>query len=276
MGRSFKAIVAVLLVFCTLALVLTNCFGLSSPATQIGRALQNTLNKENFTLLITTTVNDTTTTSACQVSIDHERRDLTLICTNADQKIRFAICDGYILYRGLLGYYSLDISEKIHQFFVTLENTGDLDLDMLLPDNVDTYKAEQAFGTLYIRANNCFWLRRHAGYSQDRQNGTTVHRFAPDYDDLSWAILKEFKNAFHTPEDHSEALQQLRGSFEQWKEQELSVSVGIKDGHIVSFSYSTQTRKGTKTVNAELTQLGSTHIDTAAARELLSSARQLG
>lgn len=275
------AIIAALLAIATAWTVLTGCFGLYGPGAKLLKAGKGTLAQKNFTVLVTKTRDgETTSTMTYQVCIDYENRDLTVVGTNQKNNIRFAIYKGMALYRSLFGDYSRDIRPTIDAFFDAYETAAEPDIEQLLKAlDEDVYnelsaKADmdafvKSASKVYFNANSPLWLMKNAGYSQKRQNGITEYRFSPDWDTLSTAIMEEFEDAFYEPTDYDAALKQVQDELEDRTAPELSFSIGVQDGKVVSFTYTTQA----KTVTAELTRFGTTQIETAPLEELLSTAQ---
>lgn len=282
------SIIAGILVIALVAGWLTNWFGFYGPAAKIYKAAEKTLDSGSFTIEITNKSDGHSETYTCEVEIDVDRRDLTIVIADENDIVTFAIYEGYRLayydygdYGS--GYSKVDMSDEIDDFFDAMEETKDFDLEDFLDevglldrleDYVDIDRFEKSAKSMYRNLNSSSWLKKNAGYSKEKENGVTVYTFNPNLYDLAVATLEEFENCFEDEDDYDDLMDGLDDFRKYLKKMDVTVSVGVKNGKLSSFEYSTRYNDGDKSsTKLEFINIGSTNIDEDLLDEIMDLAK---
>lgn len=308
-GKALKITLIVTSILLVVALVVglfTNWYGLNGPAVQIVSAAKKTLESGSFHVKITQSAEyhyedydydyDYSDSIAYDVSIDFENRELTVVQVNDDDNtVELAIYDGYqIVYDEYRydyysdsyssGYYAYDISDDIDKLFDIYESTGDFNLKDFLEeldedayddaeDMMDMEELEKSLKDVWGNLNNEWWLKEHAGYSKTSSNGVTTHTLHPeDLYELSSEVLGEFEDAFEDEDDYEDIQDSLKDIKSDLRDVDIELIMEVEDGCLSRVKLSNEHEYGSRTVEIELTKIGTTGIDTETLDAILETA----
>lgn len=278
----FSAI-AVLLAVCILVGALTNWFGFFGPATKLLLASGKTLFSESFTATLTLCVGSYQPDPIqIQARIDTDSKEITLAGRNADDAIlRFAIYEGYLIYRTGLGKYTArDIRSDLEHFF---DRTDAADWEELLksisPSLYEQYgqslnynEIQPGLITLLRTLNNPQWLTDTAQMTVQRSATDTAYSFRPDAYAAATTALSCFEGIFKDSRDYTALMNGLTDSREWLAETQLSLQFVVSNGYLTQAEVSANQKDIPLSATIRFSQIGSTQIDSNELSDLLTRA----
>ena len=279
------ASIAAVLVVVIIAGLCTNWFGFYGPATRIGLAAKNTVQKGNFTLEVISEIGGHESEMTIQVNMDVKKRELTMFGKMDGNS--FAIYDGYVItgtsFIGEKHYYKHDISDQLDEIFDAYEEADEVDLDELfdaiedytgidLRDYLDVYELEKCSRAYLRKLNNNKWLKENAGYTKIKKNGITYFNFDPKPYTFASASLECFEKAFEDEDDYEDAQDLLKNYRRYLNELDVEMSFGLKGNKLVEVSIG-MGDDGSMTM--EFTDIGKTEIDVDLLEDLLDQADEI-
>lgn len=282
---------AVIAVALALVLVVGAVFGImaivgNGPAAAIGKGLQKTLKSETFDFDITVEVEGETANFVGTIEFNPEEYVLNLYMdgtyTGADSTITMCLYDGqffgYTSEDGEKWYTYTEIDEDIlEEFFdAYLENADSKlskeDLVEALEEMDDMTDGELSeFVDLEIMAdcimdyaaalNNKKWLKENAGFSQEKEDGTTYYIFEPDLQDFTEASLAFFEEAFEDEDVYEDGMDAIEESLSDLDDFNLEITFGVKSGYLSYFMMSAAMDSEEVVLEAIFSEFGKTELD---------------
>ena len=300
-GLIIAACIAAVLSVVVILGLCTNWFGFYGPATRIAMAAKNTIEKGNFTVVMSTktemNIFGSPTTSenemTIEVDLDLKKRELMLFGeTEEDQGdvvvTRYlGIIDDYfvsgIKYDGYENYTKEDISDELEEFFDTYEDTKDMDWEELFEMIEDTtgfdvediidIKAFKKCVTAYFRKlNNNKWLEENAGYSTSKENGVRYYEFEPNLYKFSKASLEFFKEAFEDKDDYDDIMEGLKSARKEISDFDIEISIGVQRSKLAEVELKVDADALCMEYSIEFQNIGKTEIDVDFLEEMLDKA----
>lgn len=238
-------ITAGLLVIVLLVGLLTNWFGFYGPAAKIVSASQKVLETQNFSAFIELKAGPLSLSGTLQVQIDTKQRTLSAALIDEEGDIKLAIYKNHLIFSVGFLTYAKDIHVELDRFFDMLEDNQKTDWAQLLQnldkdlydrigDNLDFRAVDGCMLQLYRKLNSERWLKKNAGWSEEKQNDLTIHRFKPDSTKFLQSCLKCFKKAFR---DHK-GYDALMAELDDAAPVDLQIELGIQNGLLDRFHLS--------------------------------------
>lgn len=277
------SIIAVLLVVVLLTGWLTNWFGFYGPGAKILNAAKHTLQEGNFTVTVAI---DGTQRLNCQVNIDWDRKDLTLLMTKPDGDFLCAIKDNYLITQKISfgknpAYTAYDITDFLNILF---RDSSDEDkstdwkfiLNTLSPGlyddlnkDIDFDNLEESLRKLLRKTNSNHWLKKNAGFSQSKENGADIYSFEPNTYKLASATLSCFEEAFRNSSAFEAWQKNLDASKDKLQALDYRVDLKVKDDLLTGIDICINQQK---TIGILFHRFDSTTIDTARLDSMLNQA----
>lgn len=235
-------ITAGLLVIALLAGLLTNWFGFYGPAKKVISASKNTLEAKSFSVQVDLKAGSLSLSGTLQVQIDTEQRILSAALINEEDEINLAIYQNHLIFSVGFLTYAKDISGPLNRFFDMLEDDQETDWAQLLQDiapelydeiedDLDFDKVDSSILRLYRKLNSERWLKKNAGWSEEKKDNLTLYRFEPDTTKLLQSSLKCFKKVFRNPERYDALMKDLGEAATV----DLNMELGLKNDLLDSF-----------------------------------------
>lgn len=306
--KKSKTLLKVLIAVASVALVLgiflivgfaTNWFGATGPAAQIVSAVDNTFSSDNFTADFKYTYssrgwNSSEAKGTAYVSVDADKRELTVYAeVTADKETGvIAIYDGYYIVRSSDRYHCEDISEQLDKLFDSYDNDDEFSWEDLIDgitrkgtydeikDDIDFDELNSCLKAYIRKLNNKTWLEENAGYSVEKSDGVTLHRFEPNIHKFLKASAVEFEDAFIDKElldNMNENISDLKSAS---KLTDTELVFGIKNRKLVHLeykfagSYDSLTKGNDLRIKADFYDFDKTKIDTEELEDLLAKAKK--
>lgn len=258
-------ITAGLLVIALLAGLLSNWFGFYGPAKKVISASKNTLEAKSFSVQFDLKAGSLSLSGTLQVQIDTEQRILSAALINEEKEINLAIYQNHLIFSVGFLTYAKDISGPLNRFFDMLEDDQETDWAQLLQDiapelydeiedDLDFDKVDRSILRLYRKLNSERWLKKNAGWSEEKQDDLTLYRFEPDTAKLLQSSLKCFKNAFRNPERYDALMKDLGEDATV----DLNMELGLKNDLLDSFRLCTN---DSVEISLNFTGIGSTSMN---------------
>lgn len=255
------------------AVILLLCLPGNSAAKSFQKAAKKTLFAENFTTVFTLEMNDDTIDGIINAAIDPDKRELNVymqLTTRVSDYIcgiynnQFAVCT---VNSGKI--HTEDITDRVNCFFDALEKDSQPNWELLLDFNsTDLYEqVSQDFDFAVLldclkvwvdQLNDADW----AGYSKERENGTTVHRFDPDPYTLICQSLPYFAPAFRNAADYSNLQAYIEDVKYLLMNGKADFSFGIKNRCLESVKFDFGYHNTRISGNFSFIGIGSTIVDT--------------
>lgn len=278
----FFIAIALLLVVTIVAGLLTNWFGFYGPITKIGLAAKKTLLAESFTACVDISLSRFSVKKLIlKVQLDIESEELTVLATDQNSIIQFAIYEGKYLERTGPGRYTAtDIQDKLDRFFLQQKDKKDVDWDNLiqtlspelyekLEGKIDYDALPKSLLKLYRRSNRPSWLKNTANYTMDRLDGATIYTFIPDENTFLPSCMECFQDAFPDSEVYEDFLHQVQ----QAEIPEIKLECTVKNRHMTQCTLTLPIRGKNLTVDIKFSKIGSTGINRSELAECLSHAK---
>lgn len=275
----FSIIALILLVAITTGL-LTNWLGYYGPSTKIALAAKRTIKSGSFSANVTITVGRLTLKNlTVKAIIDADNEDLTVVCTNKNSIIQFAIYDGYYLERSGLGRYkATDIRHQVDRFFSHKETNWEDLLRTLSPELHDTLapqmdfdKVDKCMTSLFRKSNSPTWLKETANLTTTKEQGITTYQYRPDTTPLAKSCLECFRPAFHDSGDYDALLKDWDETLEQLPPIDLDFTVEKRQ--LTGCRVSTEISGKAVTLTTKLSGIGNTSISKQTLQEYLDKAK---
>lgn len=258
-------ITAGLLVIALLAGLLTNWFGFYGPAKKVISASKNTLEAKSFSVQIDLNAGAISLSGELQVQINTDQRTLSAALINEEDEITFAIYQNHLIFSIGFLTYAKDISGPLNRLFDILENDSEIDWAKLLQDiapelygqigdDLDFDKVDSSMLQLYRKFNSEHWLKKNAGWSEEKKDGLTLYRFEPDTAKFLQSSLKCFKKVFRSSERYEALMDELG----ETASVDLNIELGLKNGLLDSFRLSAN---DSIDICLNFTDIGSTSIN---------------
>lgn len=277
------SIIAAFLVVVLLTGWLTNWFGFYGPGTKILTATKHTLQKGNFT--ISFAINGTRRVN-CQVDIDWEHKNLTMLMTETDGDFICAIKDKHLITKKISfgkdpAYIAYNISGFLNILFRVSTGEGKginwkFILNSLSPglydklsQDIDFDKVDKALLKLFRKTNSNHWLKKNAGFSHSKENGADIYSFDPDTYKLATATLTCFKKAFKDHDTYDAWQENLNASKDNLQAMDYTVDLTVKEGLLSGIDICINQHKN---IGILFHQFGSTVIDDSRVDNLMSKA----
>lgn len=275
---------------CIIALVVgfvTDWFGLNGPMAQLGRAMQGMQEVENCTAEIQMTVSGITVDVNMAMDIQPKTHEAVLLADMNffGQNINYAIHNNTLIMDYDGEYYSQDISETMDELWETIDESQkstsleDLDWEELLKsagvydtleEHVDFDAFDACLKTYYSHLNSSSWMKTHAGYAKTKGE-ETVYTFDIPLADFLTATLEDFQEAFKTPSEYDEAMEDIEDMRSELEAVNLVLEFGVSDGTLssVTIEFSgLETDSGDMDMRVTISDIGTTEIDMDALAEM--------
>ena len=281
----FLGIIAVILIAALTTGLLTNWLGYYGPTTKIGLATKRTIQSGSFTASVNLSVGRFSLKElTVKLSIDTENQELTLLCTNQNSIIQFAIYQGYYLERlGFGRYQATDIRDKLDSFFNWFTKEDPIDwetaiynlspeLHETLEPQMDFNKTGRCMKKLFRQSNSPVWLEETARLTTTRERGSTTYEFRPNTTTLAQSCLECFRPAFYDSDDFDTLLESWDKHLEQLPSIDLQCT--IESRYLTSFEIATEIEGNDLQLTAKISDIGNTHISEKTLQECLDNARK--
>ena len=269
----------------------TDWFGLTGPVRRLALAAKRTAPAENLTIELALSADDAAASQeidgTVQMSFVPSKRQL-ILCGDlkmAGESGQLAIYKDHFIMGTPDGSFRIDISKELDAFFDGYEeglkeerSLKELleDLDEDAAEAVDFDALEKCLKKYVRRLNSSLWLKKYAGYSVNREKGTTVHTFRPDLYLFLRESLPFFESAFKDTEDYQEALDSLEENKSALQDVDLTVKIGVKGGQLAQIAVKINEKENTDTaLEINFTQIGKTEIDTDKLEKLMKNATDM-
>ena len=259
--KASGVIIAVILGLVLIAGIVLAVFAFGGgPADSIGKGLVKTLDSETFNFDVTVDVDGETMNFAGTIEFNPKEYVLNLYMdatyTAADEKITMCVYDGQAFsieeddgekwysyseiddsaIEDFCDYY-LEYSDsnlnKKKDVLVILEELDDL-TDGELSEIVDLEVLAECI-TEYVGAHNDKkWLEENAGFSQEKEGGTTYYTYEPNLYEFCEVSLPYFEEAFEDDDIYDEGMDVIEDSRGELKAIGLEVTFGVKSGYLTS------------------------------------------
>lgn len=258
-------VTAGLLVIALLAGLLTNWFGFYGPAAKVVSASKNMLEAKSFSAQIDLKAGPLSLSGTLQVQIDAEQRSLSAALINEEDEINLAIYQNHLIFSVGFLTYAKDISGPLNRFFDMLEDDQETNWAQLLQDiapelygkiedDLDFDKVDSSMLRLYRKLNSERWLKKNAGWSEEKKDNVTLYRFKPDTAKLLQSSLKCFKKAFRNPDRYDALMKDLAEAATV----DLNIELGLKNDLLDSFRLCAN---DSIDISLNFTDIGSTSIN---------------
>lgn len=260
--KATGAIVAVILGLLLIAGIVAAifAFGGKGPADTISEALKKNVKSEIFNFEVTVDAEGETMNFAGTIEINPEEYVLNMYMdasyTGDDEKVTMCIYDGqyfgYTSEDGEKWYTYTEVDEDVmEEFFdyyleysetnlnkkkdvlALLEEMDDLS-DGELSEIVDLEILAECITEYADAQNDPNWLEENAGFSKEKEDGTTYYIYEPDLYDLAEVSLPFFEEAFEDDDYYDEAEDVLKEARGDLKAVRLDVTFGVKSGYLTS------------------------------------------
>ena len=260
--KASGAIIAIILALVLVAGVVVGVLALggNGPADSIGKGLKKTVESEIFNFDVTVDTNGETMNFAGTIEFNPEEYILNMYMdatyTADEAKVTLGIYDGqafsiskeggekYYSYQEIdedaveefcdyyLEYADYDLNKK-KDVLVILEELDDM-TDGELSEIVDLEVLAECI-TEYVDAHNDKkWLEENAGFSQEKDGGTTYYTYEPNLYELAEVSLPFFEEAFEDDDIYDEGMDAIEDSRSQLKAITLELTFGVKSGYLTS------------------------------------------
>ena len=260
------------------------------PMTDIALAAKNTFEEGSVTVDYAYREGLDRVGGTVQLEIDPEHRELTLYAVQTRGDSMFmAIYDGYVITGSQ--YYSIayDISQELDQFFDSYESLDEEDyrwqelLDAIregmyqqVQEHIDLTVLEDCLEDYWDCLNEEDWLQAYAGFWEEKEDGVTCYRFAPDLYTFTYESMTQMKPAFRDRGEYLDLMDELEDSQHDLQQLQPKLAVGILDRELSFLEL--EAGKGADKVKLRLdfSRIGETRVDTQALQDLLDQAVFLG
>ncbi|MBQ9762403.1 MAG: hypothetical protein IJV82_04925 [Oscillospiraceae bacterium] len=276
------ASIAGLLVLAIVIGLCTNWYGFYGPGAKILSAGKETIAAGSFTVDIFFQVGKSTREYTMQVVFDPDARVLSVLCQEDDGNLGFAIYNGFFINSKKK---KTDIREPLDKLFDMFssgdgskksweERLKDINEELYeqVRDKIDFDKINRCLVRFYRKLNSNQWLEKNAGYSMEKRNNITMYRFEPDTYELLDASLECFRDIFQDEEDFESIQDSLREEKENLNSVDYQISFGIQEDLMTHIGLEIRNTK-LITFNLNISDIGSTGIDTDTLAKLLEKAR---
>lgn len=236
-----------ILVLMILFVIITATSG--GPVVKLRRAIEKTVFADSFTTTFQLSVNDKAYDGNLNVAIDTDKREvmfyLQLATDTTDYicgiyKDNFALCDA-----ATNDLQVTNVKDRLTAFFDALEDGSQPDWALLLDfSEFDLYEATdrdfdfavltECIGNFLNTLDDTDWAESYAGYSTDREDGVTLHKFRPSPDVLAEQVIPTFRAAFRDPDRYDALVQYTEDAKYLLSAGTADITFGIKWGQLVS------------------------------------------
>ena len=284
------AVIAIIAVVAAVAIIIGT--SVKGPAYDLYKAAKKTLGKESFTIEFEYDDGENIE-SILQVQYDLKERELMLYCEEQDEdedgrRGYFAIYDEQYIYGaeysdGDSYCYSYDISDELDEMFDAYEASQSKDfdwdnvIDIIEETGIDIDKGEfEKCALSYVKLlNNKSWLKENLGYSKSKQKGVSIYSFEPDVYQFLNDLLKKMEPAFDDEDVYDDIKDELRDNKSDFKDVDITFSIGIKSGYIVSGELCGEYDADDEVeIVFEVKDIGKTEIDVDELEDLLDEAEE--
>ncbi len=256
------------------------------PMVTLGRAVQKTFEADNGTASFVFNVDGETVRGEFQYAIDWKNRDITVYGTMKvdGMKGTIAIYDGYAIADSGYGTTAVDISDELDELFEAYEDAQkELELDEILElleeqtgvsldDYIDTDAIPDCMEAYGKKLNSESWLKENAGFTTEKQNGTSYYCFAPKTYQFIAASIPFFESIFEDPDDYEDIMDELKDEKAELNDIKIELTFGVKSGYLSEILLEMNAGRESFSYDVELTNIGKTRIDTDELEDLLDEA----
>ena len=287
--KNILAVVAVILVTALLVVVPILTLGGNGPVDRVKKAVVNTLTASNFTMEFDMDINGRSSQGTIQAAIDPAKKQLNLflMLTTRTAEYEGGIYNNtFVLRSGTDGStYTLNIADRVDNFFALLEQDGTPDWSVLLDlSDVDLHEELSkdfdfnAFVTCakewLEEMNDAGWAKKNAGFSKDTDSGITTYLWQPDLHTLATQTALMFESAF-LKADRYQALQTyLENAKYLLKNGVANLSFQTQKGYLSAADLTLKYNNQEMRCNIVFSDLGSTTVDTSTLGFYIDEANQ--
>ena len=287
--QNVLATVAVILVTVLLVTIPILTLGGNGPVDRVKKAVVNTLTANNFTMEFDMDIDGFDANGSINAAIDpaSNRLDLFLTLTTRTAEYEGGIYNNtFVLRSGLDGStVTMDITERIENFFALLDQSGTPDWSVLLDlSDVNLHKELSKDFDFNIfttcanqwleEMNNAGWAKRNAGYSKDTESGITTYLWQPDLHTLATQTAPMFESAFLKTERYQALQTYLDDAKYLLKDGTINLSFQTQKGYLSAADLTLKYNNTEMRCNIVFSNLGSTTVDTNALGIYIDEANQ--
>ena len=271
---ALTAIAIAAAVVAMLALILWLCR--PGPLDKVASAAENTLFAENFTANFLFDINGQNADGTINAAIDRDNKQLSMymkLTTNVSDYECGIYNNSLVICRATDGdISSVDITDRVENFFAALEYGGQPDWSVLLDlegtDLHETLAKDFDFdvflsclGNWLDKMNDTGWAKQHAGYSKEKLSGITTYRYSPDPYTLATQTAPMFKKAFLEPQRYQDLLDYMDNA--RYRDGKADISFGVRGGCLVAVDFDLQYHKTDISGSIQFSGIGTTTVDTS-------------
>ena len=261
----------------------------SGPLDKLKKAAGNTFFAENFTAMYSIDVNGDVVDGYVNLAIDPDKRTLDMYMTLETResdydcgiyKTTFVVCSAVTN-----DIYTLDISDRLDNFFDALEKNGNPDWQILLDFSKVNLQKEiskdfdfetflKCFGSWLNKLNNKNWATKNAGYSVKKEGGTTTHTFHPDPYTLVCETIPMFRSAFRQESRYDQLTEYVDNAKYLFISGKADFSCQVQNGYLTAANFEIKYHNTHIKADFSFIGIGKTIIDTGAVQDYIASAEE--
>ena len=288
--KKLSPLAVIAIVVTALLVILPIIFvSVKGPVEQVKAAAENTLLAENFTAKLKMDINGDEADGTFKLTIDPIKKVLNMYAraSNHESDYELGIYEKTLVVCSSVdgSVVSYDISDRVDNFFLLLNQEGTPDWSVLLDlERSDLHEKlsedfdfdvligclEQWLGKL----NKSSWAKKNAGFSKFSVSGVTTYRFDPELDVLANESAPIFESAFKETARYDALQKYLENAQFLLKDGKAAVEVDVKNGDMVGFRFGMQYFNSQASCEITFSDVGTTAVDTQTVANYIQQSKE--